>query len=85
MFSGAMIEHAAQTMRKAGTNITVPDDDGLSQVCLCHLGSYLKANWDSKIRKPLTQDQEVGSSSLPGRANYINDLGLYGRIILGSE
>ena len=57
MFSGAMIEHAAKTMRKAGTNITIPDEDGLSQVCLCYLGSYLKANWDSEIRKPLTQEQ----------------------------
>lgn len=57
MFSGAMIEHAGDIMRKAGPNITIPGDDGLSQVCLCYLGSHLKANWGSKVRMPLTQEQ----------------------------
>lgn len=56
-FSGVMIEHAANILCKAGTNVTLLDEDGLSQVSPCYLVDYLKANWGSKVRRPLTHEQ----------------------------
>ena len=56
-FSGAMIEHAINILRKAGTNVTYTDEDGYSQICMGCVVKFLKANWGSRIRRPLTSRQ----------------------------
>ncbi len=56
-FSGAMIEHAANIMVNAWADFTHCDEDGYSQVCMDSVVDCLKANWGSKIQKPLTRLQ----------------------------
>ena len=56
-FSGAMIEHAIDILRKAGTDYTHRDDDGSSQVGSDCLAKFLQRHWKSKIRKPQTHLQ----------------------------
>ena len=56
-FSGAMIEHAANILTKAGTDFTHRDEDGYSQSCMDCIADCLKSNWGKRIRKPLTHLQ----------------------------
>ena len=55
--SGAMIEHAASILSKAGTDFTHRDEDGYSQVCMDCVADCLKSNWVNSTRKPLTHLQ----------------------------
>ncbi len=55
--SGAMIEHAASILSKAGTDFTHWDEDGYSQICKDCVADCLKSNWGNRIRKPLTHLQ----------------------------
>jgi hypothetical protein len=59
-----MIEHAAEILTAAGTDFTHPGEDGYSQVCMDCVVKCLKANWSSKIRKPLTHSQWTALAGL---------------------
>ena len=63
-FSGAMIEHAASILTKAGTDFTHRDEDGYSQICMDCVADCLKSNWGNRIRKPLTHLQWKALGSL---------------------
>ena len=56
-FSGAMLEHASNILREPGTDFTFTDEDGYSQICMGCVVKFLKANWGSRIRRPLTRLQ----------------------------